>query len=371
MRVICPGCGEPFKRSGLAHHLRQSNDPQCRLPDIRQQSDDDLGEQDTLDDVPPTPVFGPAVVDVHENEPQEQFRLGIDPAGDVFGDYANYTAVDLGLDDGEDEDLGEEDPENLAETEEEEDDALLAEEEQQLEPERQSPRPGITDQELERDDQPSHRPLRLRGGFEGPLSNRPEIVEFSDGNAGARFKTNLNPGNQDYRQSVSNADNPNPYEPFSSKLDWELAYWAKRQGQGSNALTELLSIEGVSFLRLCKTQRGLTDFTDKVVERLGLGYKNTAELNKLIDLELPGRPSFQRHEVIVGTEVCDVYFRDVIACVRALFADPDLTQYLVTAPEKHLTDGSNGRKIRMYHDMHTGKWWWSTQVSINACRPRC
>jgi hypothetical protein len=101
-----------------------------------------------------------------------------------------------------------------------------------------------------------------------------------------------------------------------------------------------------------------------VVDRLELSYKNAAELNKLIDEELPGRPSFQRHEVMVGSEVCDVYFRDVIACVKALFADPDLAQYLVTAPEKHFTYGSDGWKTRMYHDMHTGRWWWSTQVII-------
>lgn len=100
-----------------------------------------------------------------------------------------------------------------------------------------------------------------------------------------------------------------------------------------------------------------------MVERLGLSYKNTAELNKLIDQDLPGRPSFQRHEVIVGSEVCDVYFRDALACIKALFADPDLAPYLVTAPEKHFTDGSDGGRTRMYHDMHTGKWWWSMQVS--------
>jgi Plavaka transposase len=101
-----------------------------------------------------------------------------------------------------------------------------------------------------------------------------------------------------------------------------------------------------------------------VVDRLGLSYKNAAELNKLIDEELPGHPSFQQHEVMVGSEVCDVYFRDVIACIKALFADPDLAQYLVTAPEKHFKYGSDRLKISMYHDMHTGRWWWSMQVII-------
>ena len=68
---------------------------------------------------------------------------------------------------------------------------------------------------------------------------------------------------------------------------------------------------------------------------------------------------------MVGTEVCNMYFRDVIACVKALFANPELTQYLVTVLEKHFTDGGDGQRTRMYHDMHTAKWWWSTQVANN------
>ena len=84
------------------------------------------------------------------------------------------------------------------------------------------------------------------------------------------------------------------------------------------------------------------------------------ELNKLIDKELQGRPAFQQHEVMVGTEVCNVYFCDVIACIKVLFANPELAQYLVTVLEKHFTDGSDGKRTRIYHDMHTAKWWWST-----------
>ena len=381
MHVTCPGCGEAFKRSGLAHHLRQSQNPQCQLLNVRQQSDGDSGMQDSDTfgdrDIPPTPVSQQAVTDAHENEPQEQFQLGIDPAGDFFGDYADYMAADPGVNDGEDQGLtepftGEDDPERLAEIQEEEEmalhDALLGEEEQRLEPERPPRSPHITGQEPESDVPPLHDPPHLRGDSEGPLSNRPEIVEFAAGNAGAVYERNHQNGNQGYHPSrtVSNADDPNPYEPFSSKLDWEFACWAKKRGPGSNAVTELLSIEGVRFLAFLQLRRTLTDLPEKMVERLGLSYKNTVELNKLIDQELPGRPSFQRHDVMVGTELCDVYFRDVVACIRALFADPDLTQYLVTAPQKHFTYGSNGRKIRMYHDMHTGKWWWSTQVTNSS-----
>ena len=98
----------------------------------------------------------------------------------------------------------------------------------------------------------------------------------------------------------------------------------------------------------------------KVHERLGLSFKNTTELNKIIDETLPGRPRFNRHELVIGNEVCEVYFRDVIECIKALFNDPSFAPYLVFAPEKHYTDET--KTMRMYHDMHTGRWWWSTQV---------
>jgi hypothetical protein len=98
----------------------------------------------------------------------------------------------------------------------------------------------------------------------------------------------------------------------------------------------------------------------QVVERLGLSSKNSRELNKRIDEELPGRPQFHRHNIEVGGEIFEVYFRDIEACIRALFADPCLSLHLKHAPEKQFADEE--KTIRIYHDMHTGEWWWSTQV---------
>lgn len=37
------------------------------------------------------------------------------------------------------------------------------------------------------------------------------------------------------------------FAPFLSRLDWEVACWAKTRGPGSNALDDLLRIDGVSF----------------------------------------------------------------------------------------------------------------------------
>ena len=85
-----------------------------------------------------------------------------------------------------------------------------------------------------------------------------------------------------------------------------------------------------------------------------------AELNKLIDEHIPGRPRFQRREVMVAGEAFEVYFRDVIECIRALYGDAEFARYIVLVPEQHYADDQ--LTIRLYHDMHTGTWWWDTQV---------
>lgn len=99
----------------------------------------------------------------------------------------------------------------------------------------------------------------------------------------------------------------------------------------------------------------------QVPERLGLSYKNTAELDRIVD-SLPGsRPAFVHHEIEVAGERFDLFARDIIDCVRALFGNPEHAQYLCIVPERHYSDADKVERI--YHEMHTGKWWWSTQVS--------
>lgn len=101
-------------------------------------------------------------------------------------------------------------------------------------------------------------------------------------------------------------------------------------------------------------------------DRLNLSYKNSAELNKIIDEQLPSRPRFERHEIVIAGEAYDVYFRDIVACIKALYGDPQFSQILVFAPERHYADPD--MNVRLFHDMHTGKWWWETQVCDSNSR---
>jgi hypothetical protein len=106
----------------------------------------------------------------------------------------------------------------------------------------------------------------------------------------------------------------------------------------------------------------LTQLT-QVRDSLNLSYGTSAELNKIIDEKLPGRPKFTRSEVVVNGEVFHLYSRDILECVRALWGDTSFAPYLFVVPEQHYIDKE--KTIRMYHNMHTGKWWWSTQVSTS------
>ena len=94
---------------------------------------------------------------------------------------------------------------------------------------------------------------------------------------------------------------------------------------------------------------------------LGLSYKNVRELNKLIDNGLPRRPRFHRHDLQIGSETATMYSRDVLECIQALYGNPEFAAHLVFKPERHYRR-SGGERGRIYHDLHTGNWWWEIQV---------
>ncbi|KAG1895712.1 uncharacterized protein F5891DRAFT_1130506 [Suillus fuscotomentosus] len=136
----------------------------------------------------------------------------------------------------------------------------------------------------------------------------------------------------------------NPYAPFNSQVDWEVAQWAKLCGPTSTTFSNLLSI-------------------NRAHEKLGLSYKNSRELNKIIDKQLPGRPKFRCEQIVVSGKAFDIFYRDVIECVKALYGDLDFADFLVFAPECHYADKE--KTVQLFHDMHTGKWWWDNQKKLD------
>ena len=99
----------------------------------------------------------------------------------------------------------------------------------------------------------------------------------------------------------------------------------------------------------------------QLVEVLGLSYKNTRDLNKLIDNGLPCRPHFHRHDLQIGTETATMYARNIMPCIEALYSNLEFAEHLIFKPERHFRRFGR-EQARVFHDMHTGNWWWKIQV---------
>ncbi|KAI1788558.1 hypothetical protein LXA43DRAFT_1063534 [Ganoderma leucocontextum] len=166
------------------------------------------------------------------------------------------------------------------------------------------------------------------------LHTKTYVSHFPGVHAGAPISQQCeDPFYDGYKQSRANSKNP--YHPFISRIDWLVARWAKMRGPGSTAVMELLQIE-------------------QLAELLGLSFQNSRKLNKKVDEELAsGRPRFIRRKIIVGGEAFEVFYWDIIQCIRALYGDPEF----------------NDRTVRVYFNMHTGKWWWEMQAAIEKRKP--
>jgi hypothetical protein len=87
-----------------------------------------------------------------------------------------------------------------------------------------------------------------RDAVEDSLRQQVVVEHFPLTTAGSPVQ-NIQPSeNEDIEDSTRIHDNP--YAPFASQIDWEVAQWAKLHGPGSGAVSELLGIAGVSVFSL-------------------------------------------------------------------------------------------------------------------------
>jgi hypothetical protein len=106
-----------------------------------------------------------------------------------------------------------------------------------------------------------------------------------------------------YHAEMSNTDNC--YTPFCSKIDWEIARWAKSHGPSSTAVTELLAIDSICSSCSFSILDLLIVF--QLSKKLGLSYKNAQELNLIFAHKLLCRPPFQMHHIEIAGETVTVF----------------------------------------------------------------
>ncbi|THH00887.1 hypothetical protein EW026_g1714 [Hermanssonia centrifuga] len=366
--VFCRGCFSSYSRTGYISHLTQAKNPAC-LPNMEEEMD---AAGVVLEDV-----------DISMDDPdadESEQDSAIVFQGDFFGN--DYQGADFDSEWPEEFPQGrspEADPRPVSENEGSDDGEEVDSEEVShptgaglhipLDNSTNSEGPNYYSVDIP--DYDSHARLRLERALHQKVHIQtfctqalPETVESqppaeATPQPGAAISSSLQGGippspsgyglyEAELHQADSDGGSNMDYAPFTSKLEWEVARWAKLRGPGSTALTDLLSIEGVH-------------------EKLGLSFKNSRELNRIIDGLPAQRPQFKREEIVVAGESYDVHFRDIIECVRALYGDPEFARHLVFLPERHYADADHTK--RLYHDMHTGNWWWAIQKSIEKLTP--
>ncbi|KAI0055816.1 hypothetical protein BV25DRAFT_1815106, partial [Artomyces pyxidatus] len=99
-----------------------------------------------------------------------------------------------------------------------------------------------------------------------------------------------------------------------------------------------------------------------------LSFNNAANVNKIIDTQLPTTPEFCCKEIEVDGETYEVYFRDVMECIRSLYGNLEFSKFMAYAPEQHFADEEMTNRV--YDEMHSGNWWWRMQKVLEVQKPR-
>ncbi|KAJ3553348.1 hypothetical protein NP233_g12667 [Leucocoprinus birnbaumii] len=343
----CDGCPKTFRRKrDYMFHGQQSTQISCK-----EAYDEFLRAEAVSDDLD----FDRSGEDSDSEEKSPVNTTPVSFQGDIFGTATDYRDDDFGqldmtieLDEPELLAQGEVDLEVEAfpgDTVEEE---LVAQQESSWEPERlESTRSQLGDEQVPTNSHSTDTgvasaavpALGVNNALD-PDAPDPSVLSLLSEARRSVEHILVNAGHGPEPQSIITYNDHYP----RSKFDWEIAQWAKLRGPSSTAFSELLAIDGIS-------------------EKLGLSYKTTDELNRKIEQHLPGRPQFHRREIVVGGESFEFYSRDIMECIKSLWRDPQFANDLIVEPERHYAD--EDETVRMYHDMHTGKWWWNTQKALD------
>lgn len=221
---VCEGCGVNYANRGFANHIRTTRQPACRAI---------FDEQNSY--MPGTGISQSSV----PQSPGNYTPQGVDPdpgnptpfEGDYYGSHYNKDDFDF---------TG-----NNSESDSEEDDLQHTATGNAWEPEPDPLGPGDENYMDDSDSsgQQGSQAAEARRVAQDRLRSSSLTIESFGGKAGAtiRQEADSNSGYHTYKSS----DSSNPWAPFKSKLDWEIARWSKLRGPGSTATTELLGINGV------------------------------------------------------------------------------------------------------------------------------
>ncbi|KAJ7200607.1 hypothetical protein GGX14DRAFT_400602 [Mycena pura] len=376
--IRCEGCGKDFSKSGFTKHVGSTKKKQnkaCRAiyqaalkaaADASAQASVPNGHDPTLDTAGRDRDYDSEMRDC-DSEMRDQFG-DLDgfaaPTGEIFdGDYfgADYTAADFGG--------WEEEPEGMVtegggdEDDEDATDRVQAGADAALEGGYEPPRPllyGAPVQDTGTEQATPAASPAMRKSVEDRFHQKPVVDRFPSDVAGKPVqRERTSTSEEGYRARLGADSVDNPYSPFTSKIDWEVVFagYARTHGTllprvqppaGSTTRTVDGQWGGDNSIIMQKSKTNLSPTNmiyhnthseaqnspedrfwtknfcaTKVREKLGLSYGTSAQLNAIIDKQLPGRPAFERSEIVVDGEVFDLYSRILSAGSASLIFDFD------------------------------------------------
>ncbi|KAI0683032.1 hypothetical protein C8Q76DRAFT_804200 [Earliella scabrosa] len=245
---VCQGCGEEYPAAGYyLRHLRTTTHPACiawraEVLQYRENSESGSSSHDEDDDARPASSTHPS--DLPDEEARSPSPVPQAFQGDCLGTYDDDYWNNFDDYNGPVEE--EEDQPDVAQDEEDEDEEdWMDGDGSGWEPPQRAltPEPEGADNEgpISAQDTPDREADRRTHRH---LHTRTHVVQYPGGLAGAPIdKEPSASSSYEAFEAAADASGTNPYAPFVSKMDWEVARWAKMRGPGSTALTELLRIE--------------------------------------------------------------------------------------------------------------------------------
>lgn len=205
----------------------------------------------------------------------------------------------------------------------------------------EAPPTGFNQSDYESDSSGSE-PEHASDGEEDPAasasSSNPSSKAEAYNNAGRPI------GNVPRKQQYEEGLLADPWRPFHTLDDFKLANWFITSKVPRSRIDEYFAIGLSKSPTPCFKSAYKLDQYIKALDP----YQHLLEWNE-------GTYSDDGHS-------STFFYRDIVQCVEYLLAQPAYREEVVYAPVQEYNDAGE----RLYSEMHTGDWWWETQVRIFA-----
>jgi hypothetical protein len=155
--------------------------------------------------------------------------------------------------------------------------------------------------------------------------------------------------------SIRRINEDNPYFPYVSKHDWNLAIWFSGARVSKNMIELFLKTPEFAI-----TARELPGAINNYADLMRAVYD--------IPYGIPNGDRWYQHEFMIQSQVGGrrtgkhtVIFRPIRACLEFLLGHRPFASRLAWAPVKKYYGSQN---TRVYDEMHTGEWWWEKQSEL-------